>query len=285
MTDVSDVCDELVSVISGIAYPNGTGNASAVGAPVRIYQGWPIPTQLDADLKSGICHVSVYPRPEESNSTRYTRDWEEASLQTPTLTLAIAGQTVTVGGTIPPASNPHNLVVIANGAPFVYSPLTTDTLTSIAAALAALIAATIAGTSSSGAVVTLPSSARLTAVRIGVTGTSMQEVRRQERLIQIGILADSPAHRKSIATPVDLSLAAMTFLTMPDSTAVRLRYKGSPVTDQFEKSMIFRRDLMYDVEFGTFQTETDTQITEGQTNISALPAGVPPAQPLATVFY
>jgi hypothetical protein len=118
-----------------------------------------------------------------------------------------------------------------------------------------------------------------------VTGTAMQEVRRQERLIQIGIWADSPAHRASIATPIDAALAAQTFLAMPDGSAARLRYKSSPVTDQYEKSRIFRRDLMYEVEYATFQTETETEITEGEWTLAALPAGVPPAQPVATVFY
>jgi hypothetical protein len=272
MSDLTDVQDVLVSVMAGIAYPNGTANPSVVGAPVRIYPGWPIPLELDADLAAGICHISVYPRPEESNSTRYSRDWQEASVQTPTLTLTVSGQTVTVGGTIPPPTNPHNLVVFVNGTPFVYSALPSDTLSSIASALASL-----AGASSSGAVITFAPSARLS-VRIGVTGTAMQEVRRQERLIQIGIWADSPAHRASIAKPIDLALAAQTFLTMPDSSAARLRYKSSPVTDVYEKSRIFRRDLMYEVEYGTFETETASQLTVVQQNIGLV------NPPLITAF-
>lgn len=262
MSDLTDVQNVLVALMAGIAYPNGTANPSVVGAPVRIYPGWPIPLELDADLAAGICHISVFPRPEESNSTRYTREWQEVSVQTPTLTLTVAGQTVTVGGVIPPPTNPHNLVVFVNGTPFVYTALPSDTLASIASALARLTAA-----SSSGAVITFAPSVRL-AVRVGVTGTAMQEVRRQERLIQIGIWADSPDHRASIAKPIDAALAAQTFLIMPDDSAARLRYKSSPVTDVYEKSRIFRRDLMYEVEYGTFQTANETEFSASQLNIA-----------------
>jgi hypothetical protein len=274
MSDLTDVQNALVTLMAGIAYPNGTSNPSVVGAPVRIYPGWPIPLELDADLAAGICHISVYPRPEESNSTRYTREWQEATVQTPTLTLKVAGQTVTVGGVIPPPTNPHNLVVFVNGTPFVYTALPCDTLATIARALAS-----IAGASSSGAVITFAPNARL-AVRVGVTGTAMQETRRQERLIQIGIWADSPDHRASIAKPIDAALAAQNFLIMPDDSAARLRYKSSPITDVYEKSRIFRRDLMYEVEYGTFQTATEIEFSASQLNIAGgviTPAPVIPA--------
>ncbi|MFD2271831.1 hypothetical protein ACFS07_13365 [Undibacterium arcticum] len=102
MADLTDVGSALVALIAQTVYPNGTGQASVANTGVRIYQGWPNPQQLDADLKLGICHVSVYPRTEERNVTRYSKDWQQLSVNTPTLTLTISGQTVTVGGTVPP---------------------------------------------------------------------------------------------------------------------------------------------------------------------------------------
>ncbi len=281
MSDLSDVQNALVNVISGIAYPNGLSASSILGVPVRIYPGWPIPQQLDADLKAGICHVNVYPRPEESNTTRYDDTWHEATLNTATLTLAIQGQTVIVGGAIPAAGNPHNLVAVVDGVPCICTAASTDSLLTIAANLAAAIAVIEPGTSASGGVVTLPGTARLSAVRVGVTGTIMREIRTQERLIQIGIWADSPTHRDQIAQPVDLDLAARTFLWMPDTSKARLRYKGSPVTDSYEKSTIFRRDLLYDVEYGTFETRVATQITAVELTVST-PAS---PTPIATVYF
>lgn len=284
MADLTDVANTLVAMIAGIVYPSGTGGPSVAATPIVVYQGWPNPQQLDVDIATGKCHVSVYPRPEERNTTRFTTDWKPVSVNTPTLTLTAAGQTVTVGGAVPPAGNPHNAMVFANGKPYVYAVLVSDTLASIAAALAALIVVDVAGTSAAGAVITLPASARLNRARVGVTGSSMRELRRQERLFQIGIWADTPAHRDAIAQAIDSTLAFTTFLTLPDSSAGRLVYKSSMVSDQFQKDKLYRRDLMYTVEFATTQTETDTQITQEQLNVSAAVAGALPYQLVSTTF-
>lgn len=284
MADLTDVAATLVNVIAGIVYPNGTGSPSVAATPIVIYHGWPNPQQLDTDLAVAKCHVSVFPRPEERITTRYAPDWKPTTLNTSTLTLSIVGQTFVVAGAVPPAGNPHNVMAFANGKPYVYAVLVSDTLASIATALAALIAVDVPGTTSAGAVVTLPNAARLTAARVGVTGTSTREVRRQERLFQIGIWADTPTHRDAIAQTIDSVLAFTTFITLPDQSAGRLIYKNSLVSDLFQKDRLYRRDLMYTVEYGTTQTETETQITQEQLNTSAAVAGSLPYQGASTTF-
>ena len=129
-------------------------------------------------------------------------------------------------------------------------------------------------------VITCPPSARLTRVMVGVTGTSMRELKRQERLIQIGIWADSPTHRDAIASALDPAIASMTWLVMPDTSMARLRYKSSPVSDRFENSTLFRRDLMYDVEYGTNEIQTLAQIVAVKETVS-IPT-MP--NPIATVY-
>lgn len=276
MADISEVTSTLAALISAMLYPTGTANPPAVRTNTRVYVGWPVPEQLASDLASTIvgnaldlpiCHVSVFPLPAERNTTRYLQTWQQVTLNTPTLTLTAIGQTVTVGGTIPPASNPHNAVIFANGIPYVYAVQPGDTLNSIAASLATLIAVSVPGASSAGPVVTLPASARLGAVRIGVTGTSMREISRQEKQIQIVIWADSPDHRSAIAKIIDPALKALSFIALPDLTAGRIRYCGNRESDHAEKQGIYRRDLMYSVEYGTFQSETETQITQIETSI------------------
>ena len=281
MADLSDVGNALVALAAQAVYPNGTGQASVSGSAVRLFPGWPNPQQLDADLKAGGAQVSVFPRPDERNTTRYSKDWQQLSVNAQTLTLTIAGQTVTVGGTIPPAGNPHNVTVLANKVPYVYAVQVSDTLTSIATALAALIAVGIPGTTSTGAVITLPNSGRINSVRVGITGTSIREIRRQERVFVLSVWADTPTHRDAIAQAVDVALAATQFLTLIDQSAARLIYKGSMVIDQFQKDKLYRRDLFYTVEYATTQTETDTQITQEQFNISNQPDGA--TAPISTV--
>ena len=285
MADVSDVCNALVTLAAQAVYPNGTGQASIANTGVRLFQGWPLPQQLDADLKAGVCQVSVYPRPEERNTARYPQDWQQRTLNTPTLGLAINGQQVTVSGTIPPANNPHNVMVMVNKVPYVYAVQTSDTLTSIATALAALIVADVAGTTSSGSVITMPTSAMVSAARVGVQGVSMRELRRQERVFQVSIWADTPAHRDTIAQAIDVALAATNFLNLSDLSAARMIYKSSGVDDQYQKDKLYRRDLFYTVEYATTQIETDTQITQEQLNQSGTLDGTTSLTPTITTYF
>lgn len=63
MSDLTDVANELVKLIEGIAYPNGIALPSIGNCPILIYQGWPDPSALTADLPNGKVHISVFPRP------------------------------------------------------------------------------------------------------------------------------------------------------------------------------------------------------------------------------
>ena len=287
MADLSDVLGALVTSVAGVLYPNGTGNPSVTGFGVKIYAGWPNPDTLEADMRAApaVGHVSIFPRPDEKNSTRFPPTWQTTAVNTATLTMTAAGQTVTVGGVVPAAGNPHIVAVLANGKPYVYSVLATDTLASIAAALAALIAVDIAGTSAAGAIITLPNSARLLGARVGDTGTAAREVRRQERLFQISCWASTPANRDSLVQPIDAALAFQTFLTMPDGFGARLRYKSSAMLDEMQKDGVYRRDLFYTVEYATTQTETETQITQAQVNDAAAVAGVLPYVATTTTYF
>ena len=284
MASPTDICTAIVNLIVATVYPNGTGQASVAGVGIKAFMGWPMPAELDADLAAGNAMVSVYPRAEEHNTTRYLPREADVTVQTPTLTLTVSGQTVTVGGTSPSSGNPHNLAVIANGVPYVHQPAAGATLASMAAALAALINVDIPGTTSLGAVLTLPAAARIAGARVGVTGTSVREWRRQERSFQIVVWAPTPTIRDAISNPLDVALAKTPFLTMPDGIAARLTYQRSPFTDALEKTAIFRRDLFYLVEFATTETQTLTQIVAEELDVSAAVAGVEPYHPVATVY-
>ncbi len=281
MADLIDVENALVALISQTLYPNGTGQASVAGIPVKVYAGWPTANQLDADLRAGTANVSVFPTASERNTTRYPKAWQTLSVNTPTLTLALSGQTVTVGGAMPAPFFPHNLAVLAGGKNYMYAVQATDTLTSIATALAALLAVDYPGTSSAGAVVTLPVAAHLQAAKAGTTGTSIRELRRQERVFQVTAWCDTPAHRDAVVQPVDIALAATGFLTLADGTAARLIYKSSPVTDATQKAKLYRRDLLYTVEYATTQIATDTQVVAAKYNLSNQPAGA--TAPVSTI--
>ena len=284
MSDVIDVQNALVNLVSSLVYPNGIGQAPAGGVPCIIYAGWPTASRLDADLIAGKAHITVFPRTEERNTTRYPSDWSQQSINTPTLTLTISGQTITVGGTIPTLANPHVLMVMVNGTPYVYAVQVNDTLATIATALSNLINASIAGTTSNGVVITVPNAGRINAARVGITGTAVREVRRQERSFQITVWTDTPAHRDTISNVIDSALATIRFMSMPDGYNARLLYKSSPITDNMQKEKLYRRDFFYQVEFATTQTEVETQITQEQLNISKQLDGATSLGPVNTTF-
>lgn len=262
MADLSDVSAALQALAVQALYPSGTAQPSVAGVPIKVYPGWPIPLQLDPDLAAGTCHVSIFPRPEEHNTTRFSRDPQAQVVNVATLTATILGQTVTIAGTIPAANNPTNVSVEVQGLAFVYAVQPTDTLTGIATALSALIAASIAGTSNAGPVITIGGTRAPTAARVGITATSVREIRRQRRVFMLTVWADSPQHRDAIAQPLDIALAELSFITMPDTFAARLIYRGSMVSDAQEKAGQYRRDLLYSVEYATTDTLVSTQVTQ-----------------------
>ena len=268
MSDIIDVQTALVSVVAAAVYPNGTGAASVSGGPIIVYAGWPTASTLDNDLLAGKAHVSVYPTMIENNKTRYFKDWQPGILNVGTLTAVVSGQSIAIGGTIPAVTNPHIVAALVNGKPYVYAVLPSDSLATVATALAGLIAVDVAGTTAGGAVITLPASANITRAAVGVTGTSIREVRRQERVFQITVWANSPNQRDAISSALDVALATTQFLTMPDGYGARLIYRNSHVTDDLQKAKLYRRDFQYSVEYATTQTEVDMQITQEQLGLA-----------------
>lgn len=260
MSDISDVQTALVALAAQVLYPNGTSQPSILGSDIKAYAGWPTANTLDTDLASGKCHVTVFALPQERNVTRYSRDWQQQQIGAQTVTLTVAGQTVTVGGAV---SVPQNVMLRVDATDYVYSVQQGDTLTGIATALATMIP----GASSSGPTVTLPATSNLTAARVGSGGKLVRELRRQERMLQITVWAAKPEDRDTVAKALDFVMAKTDRITMADGVSARVIYRGSPQTDGLQKAALYRRDLHYTVEYATTETTEATQIVANQLNI------------------
>src|SRR6266576_4623553 len=50
MADLSDVTAYLASAAANAVYPNGTSQSSIAAMDCRIFEGWPMPEQLDRDM-------------------------------------------------------------------------------------------------------------------------------------------------------------------------------------------------------------------------------------------
>ncbi len=255
MADQSDVESTLVALITQAIYPNGTAAASAGGQPCRIYRGWAARHNLDADLKAGVVNVTVFPLDPEQNLTRYPTEWQELPLAPIKLSMTVAGQTVIVAGT---PTCPLNAAVLVNKKAYVYPLQAIDTPTSIATALAAVISADTSA-SSSGPVITVPGVTNLE-TRIGSVGTIIQEVRRQKKSFAITIWCNDPLVRDAVSKGIDPALAALTFINLPDGSGGRIRYERTHTDDVPQKALLFKRTLIYSVEYGTTISRTSAAV-------------------------
>lgn len=280
MATISDVEAALEALIYTALYPNDAP-PSVVGYPILIYAGWPDSATLDTDLVETApdtpakAHVSIYPLPAERNTTRYSTDRKaNTPLPVATYTLTPSGQTVTVSGAAPNPFAAQNVAVFVNGKPYVYAPTAGKTPAQVAAALQALIVADVAGTTVAGAVITLPATARIGALRVGITGSVSREVRRQEKQFQISVWSSSPISRAAVADTFDPILADTPFLALADGSSARLTFHGSREDDFSQKQRIYRRSLIYLVEFATTRTEAATQIVVGAQNLEDAQGGL-----------
>ncbi len=254
MADLSDVEAAILQIIEGFIYPDGADRPSITGAFTKVFRGWPIPTQLEEDLRNGEVNVSVFPQDTESKTTRYQQDWQALTQPANGLILTVSGTTITLSGTV----TPGNVGAVINGKPYVYQVQPTDSLQSIAAGLSGLIDRDTPS-SVNGATVTIPNAYRIE-TRAGGIGTIIRELRRQKRGFQVTVWCSTPDQRDITASAIDSALAAIDYIPLPDGTDGRLLYERSHVEDRSQEENLYRRDLFYSVEYGTTQTQTATEI-------------------------
>lgn len=246
MADIDDITARLAAIIADVLYPNGTSQPSICGIGVAVSPGWPLPAQLDADIKANRARVTVYARGDGRNTTRYPVVWQETQAAAQTLTLSHTDTTVTLGGTV---STPQ--VVVVNGQAYAVQP--TDTLDSIAAGVAALIP----GASSAGPVVSCPTGIKQAA--LAATGTVSKETRRQTETLQVTVWAESPQARGLVAKAVDTALSELSRFDV-DGASVRLFWRSAINIDRSENALIYRRDILYSIEYPTVVSQVATQI-------------------------
>jgi hypothetical protein len=280
MSDIADVLTVLVKIAECVLYPNGVNNPSITESDIVIYPGWPSSDNLDTDLAAGKTHVSVFPKAEERNTTRYHEKEKVTKPPAPTLTLTVQtasgghllldgsgnvlledggflllegnSLSVVVGGR---ASVPQNVMLRVNDKDYVYAVQATDALADIAAALAALVAVDIPGTSAQGSSINIGPNGRVQAARVGGVGTVTKEIRRQEHVVMITVWAPTPQLRDTIAAAVDVDLSERRFISMPDGYGARIIYKNSLLVDSLQKAALYRRDLNYSIEFATTKSK------------------------------
>lgn len=244
MADLADVETALVTLIADALYPGGAAEASAIGVAARIYRGWPVLGGLEADLAGGVVNVSVLAVPGQVRNTTRWNDPPHDSYAAPTMTVSVSGSTATIGG-VAGAGQVAGLLI--DGLAYVYRASAGDTTASVAAALAGLIGA---GAVVSGSMVTIAGARRLTG-RVGADAADARELRRQQQSFRVTLWCDSPASRDAVSAAVDLALGSQDFITLADGSSARIRFESTSSSDRQEDAELYRRDLVYSVDYAT----------------------------------
>lgn len=264
MPTQADAENALVNLASAALYPAGTAAPGAINATTRIYRGWPNAAALDADLAAGRVNITVFPVPgATANTTRYLPQWFAAPV-TPSLTVTVSGNTATFAGTATPGQLAGLLV---DGKSYVHRTVAGDTPPLVAAILAAAITPTLAATAS-GAAVTIPNASSLVA-RTAADATADLELRRQRQTFRITAWCPTPSMRDAACEAIDVAFAATPFLLLPDGSSARLRFAATTTFDQRQDAALYRRDLLYTVEYTTSQPATQPSMLFGDLGLNA----------------
>lgn len=113
----------------------------------------------------------------------------------------------------------------------------------------------------------------------GTAGTLIQEARRQTRQFMVSVWAARFDLRDPLADALDAGMSAVTRLAMPDGTIANVSYAGSRQNDDMQKAGIYRRDLMFAVNYATSRTSAAAVIQK--TTITLTGGGF--AQPGPTI--
>ncbi len=264
MPTQSDAENALVQLAAAALYPNGTNQPAIVPATIRLYRGWPNAAALDTDLAAGRVNVTVFPVPGATrNTTRYAPDWLPDPV-VPTLTASVTGTTATFAGS---ADLGQLAGLLVDGTSYVHRTSQGDTPALVAATLAAAIYATRIVTTQ-GASLTIPSASTLVA-RTAADATSAQELRRQQQEFRITAWCPTPILRDLACEAIDVAASATPFLTLADGSAARLRFASTTTFDTRQDAALYRRDLLYIVEYPTTQAVTEPSMLFGTLGLGA----------------
>jgi hypothetical protein len=265
MADQSDVEISMAALVVAALYPNGPDAASLPGPACRVYRGWPNPASLDADLALGTINVTVFagraaPRP----TTRFADEWLSTAI-VPTLQVSVSNTTVTFSGTAEPGLLAG---IFIDGLPFVYRTQPADTPPLVAATLGSLIRSSRIA-QLSGASLEIPGANKLIA-RVAAYRTAQREIRRQKLTLRVTCWCPSPDTRDATAAAIDAHFASIHFIPLPDGSFGWLTFAGGAVFDQSENASLYRRDLVYAVEYATTITQSQPEMLFGDLGLNAL---------------
>ena len=269
MADQSDVETALVLAITNVLYPNGSSASGVLAQTVKIYRGWPNTASLRTDLAANTLNVTVFPK---AGTTRNTTRWADGmvatSSATPTLTVSVSGTSATFAGS---ADSGQVAGLLVDSLAVVHRTVTADTPELVAASLGQLIR-TQRIAEVNGATVTVPGVALLLG-RAVADQPVVRWTRSQLQQFRISCWCPDPTSRDNVASFIDQALSSIGFIALGDGSSGRLRYVGTTEFDQSQDAALYRRDLIYSVDYLTTVSDALASMIFGDTTLAPLGSG------------
>jgi hypothetical protein len=264
MATIRQIQNKLCELIDEVVYPNGHAQPSITGTLVKISPGWPISEQLDIDLLAGNSQITVFPvGASDKNTSRFPVQYQDVSINLATIFINIAGNTITLTGT---TDTPQVVLIILNGETYYYAVQAGDTIDDVATGLASVLPSATSLLN----VITISGEVLTLTGRISTQGTSVKEIKRQTKLFYVSVWTPNPATRDELADAVDVLLGDIRRIRFLDDTECNIKYVKANEQDQFEKMILYRRDLIYSIEYGTNVFEYDMTIGSYPFTVSKL---------------
>lgn len=248
MADQADVEAALAAIAANGIYPDGSATENILGTACKIYRGWPVAPVLDADLAAGMVHVSVSVTDAPiKNVTRYPPVWQTLTPALGTLRVDVQGVRASFAGS---CSAGLLAGVLVDGQAYPYAVQANDSAATVASNLAAILREAGWIVDYAGAALAVPQATHFSA-RVVAGAGSLQEIRRQVQEFRVVSWCPSPALRDAIVPVLDAALMANGFIALNDGSFARMRFAAGLTTDASANASLYRRDLIYAVEYPT----------------------------------
>jgi hypothetical protein len=117
----------------------------------------------------------------------------------------------------------------------------------------------------------------------GTEGTGALEIERLTETVQVTIWASSPTLRDTIAKYLVPGMALVTRLAMPDGSQAIMTRSGAVQIDKDQKTNLYRRDLLYSINYATTLLVAQTAVQHRQLGISTGPLDDAQGPPLTII--
>jgi hypothetical protein len=263
MADISDVEQAVANTISSILYPVGSTQSSIVGSLCRIYRGWPNSATLNADLSAGVVNVTVVTDNDSGRTTtRYLPEFQTKSSRVGVVASTFR-QTITISG-VPAVGDVVGALI--DGTAYAYRIQTGDTPDLVASNLNQLIQTNRLSTVQ-GSTIIVAKAGSIEARTVSDSISSF-ESRRQEKDLRVICWCPTPSVRDAVAAAIDLAIDQASFLVLSDETNARVIYKNTASYDQAQNALLYRRDLIYTVEYPTVTVLMQPSMLFGASDIN-----------------